>query len=192
VINKWAYIRVGLYLEWGECRAAERLAGALGKFFLRGPYIQNIFPETNFFRWTTSPSPPWSPKNFPSVYHFRGRKFFWTSTLQLLSRDFISFFYAKFWYLAQKNSHLVLCAEIFNTQKRLGPNKKFSGAPSTLGARGNLPPPLCGPGWALVPVVGLYTGGEGVIFWGYSTQIVIEYKTMVTPKNRHFNILAFS
>ena len=40
-------------------------------------------------------------------------------------------FYATFRYLAQKNRYLVLCPEIFNTQKRLGPNLNFSGGPST-------------------------------------------------------------
>jgi hypothetical protein len=100
-----------------ESRAAERLAGA------RGPYI-------TFF----------SGKKSPPVDNFLGKKFFRTSTLQLLSRDFILFFHAIFRYLAPKNRYLVLCAEIFNTQKRLGPNKKFSGAPSTSGP-GAIPPP---------------------------------------------------
>ena len=106
-------------VDWVQGR--REVGGAPGQIFLRGTY-QKFFSAKN-------PPPP-SPKYFRSVYHFRGKKNFRTSALQLLSRDFISFsVYAKFRYLAEKNKYLVLCAEIFNTQKRLGPNKNFSGAP---------------------------------------------------------------
>ena len=94
----------------------------------RGPganFFSKFFPENNL------PPPP-SPKYFRSVYHFRGKNFFRTSALQLLSRDFISFIYAKFRYLAPKNKYLVLCAEIFNTQKT-GALQNFFGGPQHLG-----------------------------------------------------------
>jgi hypothetical protein len=48
----------------------------------------------------------------------------------------------QFRYLAQKNRYLILCAEIFNTQRRMGPNKKISGPPST---SGQFAPPPCPP-----------------------------------------------
>ena len=89
-----------------------------GAKYFRGPYLK-------CFSRKQPPPPP--------VDNFLGKKIFRTSMLQLLSRDFISIFHAKFRYLAQKTRYLVLCAEIFNTQKRLGPNKKFSGTPSTSG-----------------------------------------------------------
>ena len=96
-------------------------------------------PGAKFFK-----GPLFSENNLPPVDNFLGKKFSRTSTLQLISRDFISIFHAKFRYLLAKNRYLVLCAEIFNTQKRLGPNKKFSGVPSTSGS-GAISPPPCPP-----------------------------------------------
>jgi hypothetical protein len=64
----------------------------------------------------------------------------------LLSRDFISIFHAKFRYLPPKNRYIVLCAEIFNTQKSWGPTKNFQGPPAPRG-QGKfppMPPPLGG------------------------------------------------
>jgi hypothetical protein len=71
-----------------------------------------------------TPFPIFPENNPPPSTTFLGRpkKIFRTSTLQLLSKDFILIFHTKFRYLAQKNRYLVLCAEIFNTKKWLGPN----------------------------------------------------------------------
>jgi hypothetical protein len=114
--------------------------GPWANFFYGAP-ISKIFFRKLIFSGEQPPPPPLVTKKF-SVSAILGVENFSGRVRCNCFPGTISFFYAKFWYLAQKNSHLVLCAEIFNTQKRLGPNKKFSGAPSTLGARGNLPPPL--------------------------------------------------
>ena len=113
---------------WNGCiaatRAAERLAGARGKFYSRGPYVKKNFRK-NFFR-TTNPPPP--------VDNFLGQK----------SRDFISIFHAKFRYLAQKTDILSFARKYLTHKKDWSPTKKFQGPPAP---RGNLPrPPLGGPG----------------------------------------------
>jgi hypothetical protein len=115
-------------------RAAERLAGARGKFFLRGPYLKEIFFPVN--------NPPVAKK-----ISVRGKKIFRTSTLQLLSRDFISFFYAQFRYLSQKTDSLSFARKYLTHKKDWGPTKKFRGPPAPRGP-GQFPPPanpLCGP-----------------------------------------------
>ena len=110
------------------------VGGGPGQFFFRGPYLKIFFRKKIFSENKLPPPPP--------VDNFLGKNIFRTSTLQLLSRDFISIFHAKFRYLPQKNRYLVLCAEIFKKKKkRLGPNKKFSGAPSTSGPGEICPPP---------------------------------------------------
>jgi hypothetical protein len=103
----------------------ERLAGAWGKFFFRGPYFKFFFRKKVF------------SENNPPVDNFLGQKFFQTSTLQLLSRDFIPIFHAKFRYLAQKTDIL-----------SWGPTKKFQGPPAPRGPgqfAPPVPPPLGGP-----------------------------------------------
>jgi hypothetical protein len=68
--------------------------------------------------------------------------------LQLLSRDFISIFHAKFRYLAQKTDILSFARKYLTNKKDWGPTKNFQGPPAPRGP-GNpppLPPPLDGPG----------------------------------------------
>ena len=108
-------------------RAAERLAGARGKFFLRGP----------------------------SVYHLRGKKIFRTSTLHLLSRAFISFFYAKFRHLAQKTDILSFARKYLTHKKDWGPTKIFPGPPATRGP-GQFAPPAPPPPLSAALVASLY------------------------------------
>jgi hypothetical protein len=102
------------------CQGRREVGGVPGQIFFKGPYLKKIF------RKATSPRRPPPPvaKNCP------------------VSMDFISFFYAKFQYLAQKNRYLVLCAEIFNTQKRLGPTNIFRGPPAPRGPGQFAPPSL--------------------------------------------------
>ena len=127
---QFAYCGI-VWIHYGF-RAAERLAGARGKLFLGDP-ISKFFPKKIFFG--EQPTPP--PTSLP-VDNFLGKKVFRTSTLQMLSRDFISIFHTKFRYLAQKN--LALCAEIFNPQTNDWGPTKISRGPQHLGARGNPPP----------------------------------------------------
>ena len=111
-------------------RAAERLAGARGKFFFRGPYL--VFFSGKFFFLRTS-----FPHHPPP------------STSQLLSRDFISIFHAKFRYLAQKTDILSFARKYLTHKKDWGPTKNFQGLPAPRGP-GQFaslpPPPLGGPG----------------------------------------------
>jgi hypothetical protein len=106
---------LAIYRLYSRTRAAERLAGARGKFFFRDPYFK-IFQ----FRRTTPPPPRrqlFRSKNFPDEYvaiAFQG--------LYLNFRCQISVFSPK------------------NRYRVLGPNKKFSGAPST-----SVPGAICPP-----------------------------------------------
>ena len=95
-------------------RAAERLAGARGNFFFQGPLFK-----------TTSPP----PSTTFQVKKFSGR----VRCCNCFPGTFSQFSMPNFGIQPKKTRYLVLCAEIFNTQKRLGSNKKFSGAPSTSG-----------------------------------------------------------
>ena len=119
-----------------NCQGRREVGGGPGQFFL-GALFKNIFPEKFFFGEQPPPTPS------PPVDNFLGKKFFRTSTLQLLSRDFIFIFYAKFRYLPPKNRYLVLCAEIFNTQK---------GPPAPRGP-GQFAPPPCSPLSAALTIV---------------------------------------
>jgi hypothetical protein len=105
------YFLTVVCLNTGYCcvnQGRREVGGGPGQIFFRGPYLK-YFSGKNFF-WRTTSHPPRRQKIFGQcTILYRGKKFFRTSALQLLSRDFISFFYAKFRYLAQKNGYLVLC-----------------------------------------------------------------------------------
>jgi hypothetical protein len=100
-------------------RAGERLAAAPGQIFFRGPYLKN-------FSWKI-----FSGEQLPPQ----------TSALQLLSRDFISFFYAKFRYLEKKPDILSFVRKYLTHKKDWGPTKIFRGPPAPRGP-GQFAPPL--------------------------------------------------
>ena len=116
-------------------RAAEKLAGAQGKFFLRGHYLKN-FSGKNFFPLNILPPPFFGQCTILGVKKFSGR---------VRCNYFpgpLSHFLCQISVLSPKNRYLVLCAEIFNTQKRLGPTKIFPGPPATRAPGQFAPPPL--------------------------------------------------
>jgi hypothetical protein len=99
--------------------AAKRFGGRPGQIFLGGPYLK--FFSGNFFS--------------QFAITFQGLYLNFSCQISVLS---------------PKNPDILFfCAEIFNTQKRLGPNKKIPWAPSTSGPgeiRPCPPPPVGGPG----------------------------------------------
>jgi hypothetical protein len=100
--------------EIDQFRAAERLAGARGKFFFRGPYLKN-FLRKNFFR--KQPPPP--------VDNFLGKKIFRTSTLQLFASAFTSIFHNKFGYFAPQKNILPFARKDLTQKNDWGPTKIF-------------------------------------------------------------------
>jgi hypothetical protein len=155
---------------WNGCiaatRAAERLAGARGKFYSRGPYVKKNFPEKIFS--DNKPPPP--------------RRQLFRSKIQGLYLNFscqISVF-------SPKNRYLVLCAEIFNTQKRLEPNKKISGAPSTPGQFA--PPPSRRPWLQHVAATNFFVW-TGEFSWRFCRRDMSHKFKMATKSEQYYRCL---
>jgi hypothetical protein len=107
--------------KYGQGR--REVGGGPGQNFFLGAPISKFFSEENFFGQQTPPPP--SP-----VDNILGKTFFRTSTLQLLSRDFISIFHTKFRYLAQKTDILSFARKYLTHKNDWGPTKNFQGPPA--------------------------------------------------------------
>ena len=114
------------------------VGGCPGQNFFRGPYLKN-FSEQKIFRRAT-PTPPRRQKFFGQCTILEVKKFSGRVRCNRFPGT-LSHFLCQISALSAKNRYLVLCPEIFNTQKRLGPNFNFSGGPSTSGPGAFCPPP---------------------------------------------------